>query len=247
MWRRISFGLTIAAVSFSVSAESADPLNSSRWDDMRKVFFKSEKVVFDDRVRVIAPRVAEDSMQVPVSVEVKDLKVDEVVVFADFNPILKVLEFYPKQAKPYLAFRLKLEQSSPIRAAARGKDGVWHVGGAWVEAAGGGCTAPAASRAAGDWRQTLNRAHARVWKNENASRVRMQIMHPMDTGLAPGIPAFYIDELVLKDATGADAMLVRAYEPVSENPVFTLDISGSSPLFLTGRDNNGNKIEASIR
>ncbi|WP_341649013.1 hypothetical protein [Thauera humireducens] len=44
----------------------ADPLDSSRWDDMRRVFFGDAPVVFDDRVAVTAPFSAEDPLNVPV-------------------------------------------------------------------------------------------------------------------------------------------------------------------------------------
>jgi sulfur-oxidizing protein SoxY len=234
------------------AAEGRDPLDSARWEDMRKQFFPGQAVVFDDRVRVVAPKFAEDSMNVPVSVNAEGLPgVKEIVIFADFNPILKVLEFYPEQARPFLAFRFKLQQASPVRAAARTADGVWHVGGTWVDAAGGGCTAPGAGRAAGGWEKLLNAVNGRVWAERDATRrVRMRVMHPMDTGLAPGIPAFFIEQLVLKDDIGTSYLRLNTFEPVSENPVFTFDLLAGSgaagQLVLSGVDNNGNRIASII-
>lgn len=244
-------GLLFLAQS-ALAAEGQDPLASARWDDMRKQFFPGQPVVFDDRVKVAAPKFAEDSMNVPVRVDAGGLSdVREIVVFADFNPILKVLEFYPEQARPFLAFRFKLQQASPVRAAARTADGVWHVGGTWVDAAGGGCTAPGAGRAAGGWEKVLNEVNGRVWTEPDASRrVRVRVMHPMDTGLAPGIPAFYIERLVLKDERGAAYLRLNTFEPVSENPIFTFDLpAGARPagtLVLSGVDNNGNQIAARL-
>lgn len=239
-------------VQTALAAEGRDPLASARWEDMRKQFFPGQPVVFDDRVKVTAPKFAEDSMNVPVRVDAGGLRdVREIVVFADFNPILKVLEFYPEQAKPFLAFRFKLQQASPVRAAARTADGVWHVGGTWVDAAGGGCTAPGAGRAAGGWEKVLNEVNGRVWTEPDASRrVRVRVMHPMDTGLAPGIPAFYIERLVLKDDGGTAYLRLNTFEPVSENPIFTFDLpAGARPagkLVLSGADNNGNQIAARL-
>lgn len=228
-----------------------DPLKSPRWNDMRKLYFEGKQVAFDERVKVVAPKLAEDSMNVPVAVDAKALNdVEEILVFADFNPILKVLQYYPQQAQPYIAFRLKLEQSSPVRAAVRTRDGVWHVGGTWVEAAGGGCTAPSAGRASGSWSTYLNQVHGRLFERREGGRVRVKVMHPMDTGLAPGIPAFYIERLSLADERGDEFARLLAFEPVSENPVFTFDFPSASrlpdKLFLTGADNNGNKINAGI-
>ena len=239
-------------VQTALAAEGRDPLDSARWEDMRKHFFAGQPVVFDDRVKVTAPKFAEDSMNVPVLVDAEGLRdVQEIVVFADFNPILKVLEFYPEQAKPFLAFRFKLQQASPVRAAARTADGVWHVGGTWVDSAGGGCTAPGAGRTAGGWEKVLNEVNGRVWTEPDAGRrVRVRVMHPMDTGLAPGIPAFFIERLVLKDDGGTAYLRLNTFEPVSENPIFTFDLpAGARPagsLVLSGVDNNGNQIAATL-
>lgn len=232
-------------------AAPEDPLQSANWAELRKVHFANQRIVFDDRVKVVAPKLAEDSMNVPIGVSAEGLSdVEEVVVLADHNPIVKVLHFYPYRVKAALSFRLKLQQASPIRALARTRDGVWHAGGVWVDAAGGGCTAPSVGRSSGSWSDTLNQVQSRVWNRDGANRLRLRIMHPMDTGLAPGIPAFYIERLSLTDATGRELMRVLTFEPVSENPVFSLDIppgkAAAGPLTLTGVDNNGNRIQSRV-
>ena len=233
----------------------ADPFDSGQWPVLAAEHFKGQAVVFDRRVAVTAPGFAEDPMNVPVLVDASALPdVERVVVLVDRNPIRKVLEYLPTGAKPVLSFRFKLEQSSPVRAAARTRDGVWHVGGAWVESTGGGCTVPGASRANATWPQTLGQVSGRVFERDasdagaGSSRLRVKIMHPMDTGLVSGIPAFYIDELRLTDEAGTEYMKILTWEPVSENPVFSFDL-GRRPhgaLLLVGRDNNGNRIRARI-
>ena len=162
----------------------ADPLDSPMWDVVRKEHFRSQSVEFDGRVRVTSPSVAEDPLNVPVAVDVSQIPdVKEVQVYADLNPIVKVLQFYPGSAKPYLAFRLKLQQSSPIRAAARTADGVWHVGSAWVATTGGGCTIPSAGNGSPLWQSQLGAVQGRVWApGAEGQRVRARIIHPMDTG-----------------------------------------------------------------
>lgn len=236
---------------FAHAAAPDDPLHSANWAELKKAHFPNQRIVFDNRVKVTAPKLAEDSMNVPIGVSAEALPdVEEVVVLADHNPIVKVLQFYPYAAKPALSFRLKLQQASPIRALARTRDGVWHAGGVWVDAAGGGCTAPSVGRASGSWTDTLNQVQSRVWNRDGAHRLRLRIMHPMDTGLAPGIPAFYIERLSLTDATGRELMRVLPFEPVSENPVFSFDFppgkAAAGPLTLTGVDNNGNRIQSRV-
>ena len=228
-----------------------DPLKSANWNDLKKRYFGDAKVVFDDRVRVTAPVRAEDSMNVPIGVNAEALgEVEEVMVIADHNPIVKVLQFRPIAARASLSFRVKLQQATPVRAIARTRDGVWHAGGMWVDAAGGGCTAPSVGRSTGSWTDTLGQVQARVWNPSDAGRLRFRVMHPMDTGLAPGIPAFYIEKLSLSDASGAQLMEIETFEPVSENPVFSFDFlpgrTPQLPLRLSGVDNNGNRIQAQV-
>lgn len=252
-----AFRLTIFALSSFVAlgvanaaANGGDPLDSPRWGDMVKTFFPGQPVVFDARVKVRGPDFAEDSMNVPLGIDASALPdVREVLVFADFNPILPVVRFMPERAQATLGLRMKLQQSSPVRAAARTADGVWHVGGAWVTATGGGCTAPSTGSSSPEWQERLNEVTGRIFARiDGGARLRMRIVHPMDTGLAPGIPAFHIETIELSDATGARLMRIQTYEPVSENPLFTVDIPVAggqlTRVHATGRDNNGNRIDA---
>ena len=135
----MKYPLTIAAIALAALMppaeaaalkENGDPLDSARWGEMAKTFLAGAPVLFDPRVKVIAPSTAENPMQVPVTVDATALPgIVEVVVFADFNPIVQVLRFFPEGAPAYLGFRVKLQQSTPVRAAVRTGDGVWHVGG----------------------------------------------------------------------------------------------------------------------
>lgn len=241
----------LCLVPLAAVAEQADPLNSPQWDFMHESILDSEPYEFDNRVVVVGPASAEDAMNVPVSVRVTGLSdVQKIVVFADLNPIHKVLIFHPKKALPNLGFRIKIEQATPIRAAALTADGVWHVGGQWVDAAGGGCTAPSYGRESGTWADTLGQVRHRRWEREqnDIERLRLQIMHPMDTGLAPGIPAFYIDKLDLKRGEDDIIATLEIFEPVSENPYFTFDLADNSnqALYLSAHDINGNRINEDL-
>jgi sulfur-oxidizing protein SoxY len=186
-------------------------------------------------------------MSVPVTVDAAALgEVEQVVVLVDRNPIKKVLEFFPQKAEPRLAFRFKLQQASPVRALARTRDGVWHAGGTWVDATGGGCTVPGASRVSGTWVTTLNQVSGAVFQRERGARVRLKLMHPMDTGLVAGVPAFHIERIDLRDSAGTQWLRLDMYEPVSENPVLTFELPAlpRGALQVSGRDNNGNRIQA---
>lgn len=236
----------ILFISTVHSQQLIDPLDSPSWELVHKLILSNEKVVFDKRVKVVVPDMAEDPMNVPVSVSIDGLdEIEEIRLFADLNPIKEILNFHPEKIEPFIAFRFKVQQSTPVRAAARTKDGVWHVGGSWLDATGGGCTAPSVGRGLANWEETLGNVKSRLWAREGKpDRLRFRIMHPMDTGLAPGIPAFYIEALQLKDKNGDTLAHIESYQPVSENPFFSLDLESKEyqGLTLTGRDNNGNLI-----
>jgi sulfur-oxidizing protein SoxY len=234
-------------LSLASADDQSDPLGSPRWLDIRQELGLAQ-LVFDRRVEVLAPAVAEDPLNVPVSIRIADLPdVQKILVIADLNPILKVLEFEPLKSAPRLSFRMKLQQGSPVRALALTSDGVWHAGGTWIETSGGGCTAPSLGRSAGNWAETLGRVESRRFPQSTGQRLKLRVMHPMDTGLAPGIPAFHLEQLALRDASGADWARLTTYEPISENPVFSVDfVQTPPPLRLLGRDNNGNRVDSEL-
>ena len=88
--------------------------------------------------------------------------------------------------------------------------------------------------------------HGRLWWRDNSyHRLRFSVIHPMDTGLAAGIPVFYLEDIELKDQEGPLA-LIRPFEPISENPVFTLNVPNEGQVLVSGRDNNGNRIQAAV-
>lgn len=242
--------LVLATAAGAAPAEAPapkDPLESPAWNFIHARYFDGQPYVFDERVRVTAPKSAENPLDVPVMVEAPELAgVEEIVVIADLNPIQKILSLKPTRTWPGLSFRFKVEQSTPIRAAMRTKDGVWHFGGTWISAAGGGCTAPSGG-SSGLWQGHLGEINARLWpRDDGGQRLRLRVVHPMDTGLASGIPAFYLDSLVLRDASGAELATLNTYEPVSENPVISLDLRRAGPVRIEGHDTQGNRFTAEI-
>uniref|UniRef100_UPI004047F33D quinoprotein dehydrogenase-associated SoxYZ-like carrier n=1 Tax=Polynucleobacter sp. TaxID=2029855 RepID=UPI004047F33D len=252
-------GISTAALAASDLAKlsDGDKYESLAWPQLKKEFLTGGKVEFDERVVVTGPDFAEDAMNVPVKFDASKLEkigggIDQIVVLVDRNPIKKVLVFEPNKVKAILSFRFKLEQSSPIRVAVQTKDKVWHVGHTWVEASGGGCTVNGASRNDGSWSKTLNQVSTRFFLSKNGDNIRLRtrVMHPMDTGLVAGVPAFHLEDLVLLDGQDKTWMRLQTFEPVSENPLFSFDLPKNTPierLRLVGRDNNGNKLSSAIQ
>lgn len=253
-----SLGLVAAPVLAATQADAfeGDPFQSFQWPELKKEFLGARaRVQFDPRVKVLGPGFAEDPMNVPITVSTDLAGVQRLVVVVDRNPIRKVLELQPLAAQAAVSFRFKLEQASPVRALVQTADGLWHVGGTWVDSAGGGCTVAGATRADGSWTQTLGQVSGRVFAGsstpggDGAARLRVRIMHPMDTGLVGGIPAFYVSRLSVRDAGDRELLRIQTFEPVSENPVFSFDFAKAppGPLRIVGVDNNGNRIDSRVQ
>jgi sulfur-oxidizing protein SoxY len=229
-----------------------DPMNSPLWSMLAAKYLPGGPIVFDPAVTVTVPSVVENQAQVPVSVDARALKdVVKVVVITDLNPIQHVLTLSTTRVEPFIAFRLKVEQGTPVRAAAQTSDGVWHVGSVFLDAAGGGCSAPAVGRQKPDWVATLGHTKGRVWREaDGTSRLRIRINHPMDTGLAKdNTPAFYIEQVDIKDQRGGELGRLEMFEPVAEDPTLTLMMklpAADTEVVVDGRDNNGTTFRAKV-
>ncbi len=229
-----------------------DPLDSTMWEDLSKRFFGTAPIVFDDKVRVVVPSLVENQAQVPVTADARALRdVKKLIVFADLNPITHVLTLSPRKAKPYISFRMKVEQATPVRAAALTGDGVWHVGGVFLDAAGGGCSAPAMARKMADWSETVGQTQAKLWRElDGSARVRLKVRHPMDTGLATdNTPAYFIETLKVRGSEGKALADIEMFEPVSEDPTLTLMLrlpASTINVELEARDNNGGLFQSSV-
>ncbi|WP_425093010.1 quinoprotein dehydrogenase-associated SoxYZ-like carrier [Tropicimonas sp. S265A] len=227
-----------------------DPMKSGMWSYHQKHLLDDpEAIQFDDRVVLHAPKVAEDTVNVPLLVDATalDQKVVKMVISADYGPIPHIMTYYPDTAAPKISLRFKVDQGTAIRASVQTEDGVWHVGSTYIDAAGGGCSAPAVAYANADWYDRLGEMHGRIFAGSD--RARMIVDHPMDTGLAGDIPVFIIEGLALTDDAGTQVAHMDLYEPVNEDPAFTFyfeDDATPNVLHVAGRDNNGNRIKGTL-
>lgn len=254
-WLQAAAALVVVPAHAQDDQTGGDPLGSMQYPSLREQTIGKATARFTDQVSIKGPAFADDAMNVPLLVDARGLSgvgggVQRIRVSVDRNPVRQVLDFEPVRSLPMLAFRIRMEQASPVRAFVQTRDGQWHVGSTWVQAAGGGCTVPGITRADGSWSKTLGQVQARFFNNviEGSRRLRLRVMHPMDTGLVAGVPAFYIEDLQLLDDTGQAWWRIALREPVSENPIITFELPPQSPagFRLVGRDNNGNRIDTGV-
>ncbi|MDR7038522.1 sulfur-oxidizing protein SoxY [Methylobacterium sp. BE186] len=224
-----------------------DPLDSPLWPSLTERHLGGRPALFDDRVAVMLPPVTEDQTQVPVTVDARPLgAVDELLVIADLNPFPLTLRLRPGAAQPFVGLRMKIEQGTPIRAAARCGD-LWHVGGRYLDAAGGGCSVPPVIEKAVDWKN-LGALRARAWREEEGVRLRLRMTHPMDNGMIANVPLFIVETLRVSDASGRLLAEVSLSEAVADNPTLTLilDRTGSDALILAARNSAGSDFRARL-
>lgn len=237
---------------FALAAQVApaavrDPLQSPLWEMHAARLFADAPVVFDDAVRVDLPVIAENQHVFPVTVDARSLLgVTRIVVLIDLNPIPVAVDFSPGVAAPWLALRIKLDQRTPVRAAVLAADGRWHVSGHWVDAAGGGCSAPPVSRARGDWADHLGELRGAAFATADGTRLRFAVRHPMDTGLVENIPAYHVETVAIR-ADGQDLAALKVWAAVAEDPAFTLLLPGKTgPFTLLLRDTSGREFTGRV-
>lgn len=241
--------LMLAASAQAATPLPKDPLGSPMWTYHGAKILKGAPVVFDPRVRLQVPVIAENQHQFPVTVDARTIAgVSRIIIFADLNPLPQAVDFRPLHAQPFLSLRIKLDQRTPVRAAVLGGDGVWHVSGVWVDAAGGGCSAPPVSRAKGDWAQHLGEMRGSAWRESEDLRLRVSIRHPMDTGLVENIPSFHVETIRLRDAAGVELANMTVEGSVSEDPAFTflLRPTKDGPAKIQARDTEGREYQGTI-
>jgi sulfur-oxidizing protein SoxY len=245
-------GACVASTAAVAGELPADPLNSPMWLTMAKRFFGDAAVVLDERIKITVPSTVENQAQVPVTADARGLEgVEKLIIFADLNPIQHIATLTPLKAHAYVSLRVKIEQATPVRAAALTRDGIWRVGSAFLEAAGGGCSAPAMARNDENWADTLGHVQGRLWQEADGStRARFRVRHPMDTGLAKdNTPAFYIERLKMRSPAGEPLAEIEMFEPVSEDPTMTFMLrlpKTERGIDIEGRDNNGETYQFNL-
>lgn len=253
---RMLSGLVLLAASLVSSASArdfpADPLNSPMWDYRATRLFGADPVRFDPRVKIIVPVIAEDQHRFPVAVDARGIEgVLRILIFADLNPIPLAVDYRPVAAQPYIETRIKLDQRTPVRGAVQLASGEWLVSGTWVDAAGGGCSAPPLSRVRGDWADHLGEMRGGAWSipgQSDAARLRISFRHPMDTGLVENIASYYIDHLSVRNARGMELATLEMQAAISEDPSITVlpNASEGERLILAGRDTGGRTYAAIV-
>ena len=237
-----------ALPAWPAMAGEADPLGSPVWADMVETELGGGPVVYDDTVRLSMPDWVEEAHSVPLAVKLRGggAGIAEIAVFAENNPIRTAVRIYPHRPLHAVGMNVRLEQSTPVRAAALDTDGVWHVATTevTVKSAGGCSTLPGdmLAGALGDI------ALKRFDRAGGASRLKVRITHPMHTGFATDdsgeiVAAYHIERVAIEDERGELAEM-ETWAALSHDPVFHFDLPGTQEVVrVTARDSAGLAFE----
>ena len=147
---------------------------------------------------------------------------------------------------------MKVEQATPVRAAALTSDGVWHIGGVFLEASGGGCSSPAMARGDADWTDTLGNAQGRMWrKADGMARAAFSRAPPNGHRSRQRQHARVLHREV-RSQRRRQVIRLRAlemFEPVSEDPTVTMELKVppiDASVHIDGRDNNGTIYRSTV-
>lgn len=235
----------------ATTAYPADPLGSPMWTAHARTLFGDDLVQFDPRVQVTFPPIVENQHVFPVALDARRIAgVKRMVILADLNPIPIAIDYHPMAAAPYIATCIKLDQRTPVRGAVQLADNRWLVNGGWIDAAGGGCSAPPVSRVRGDWAQHLGEIHGGAWPTDQSGTalLRVLIRHPMDTGFVANIPTYNIEQMTVASAQGETLCEMAIWASVSEDPAFTMmpRAATGDALSIRARDSNGRDYQAGL-
>lgn len=234
------------------AVDEANPLMDVMWDYMREQFIRDEPWQYSAGVQIILPEFAEDSTQVPVMVRHQIPDARKLILFADLNPIQHIATYEVDAGSlPNIGLQFRVQQATPVHALIQDGSGLWHVGRNYVDASGGGCTAPKTEAASDDWASNLGQIQGRLF-NRSTHRLKVQVSHPMDTGLVEGVPAFWLNEITLTDQDATALGHLNLSSPVSSNPRLTFSFpKAQAPEGLEGyqlqlKDNDGNDFTSPV-
>ncbi len=240
----LAFILALAP-AWAVAASDQDPLRSPVWADMVESELAGGPVVYDDKVRLVMPDWVEEAHNVPVVVRTRGEMFSEIAVFAENNPIQAAVRIYPHRPLHAVGMNIRLEQSTPVRVAARDDSGVWHVAHTFVTVnSPGGCSTVPEDMVASIGDIALKQFD----RAGGASRLKVQITHPMHTGFATDdagdiIAAYHIERVALEDENGRLADL-ETWAALSHDPVFHFDLPGKpQSVHVAARDTGGLAFE----
>ncbi len=229
-------GCTILSlVLSSVTGNAATVEEDMLWTGgLRQALFGDRPINQSDELIVLdVPKRAKDAAIVPVSITAKISQTDErfiktiyLVIDNNPGPLAGKFQFTPRSGRADLAFRVRIDSYTPVRAIAETNDGLLYMSRRFVKATGG-CSAPAGSdldAAMARLGKIKLKTHADVLLDEPIP-AQLMISHPNLNGLQMNqltrlyAPAHFVRHVKVS-FEGEEIFSAETGFGISENPSF---------------------------
>ena len=204
------------------------------WQQLRLGTFNDREIHdTNEVVSIKAPFRAEDASTVPISIHTlipqqEELYIQTLHVYVDKNPVplVGLFDFTPASGKADLAFRIRVDDFTFVRAIAELNTGELHMAKAFVRSVGGCSAPPGASmqdsiKHLGDTRMRL----LGEFKPGKPNLLQMQIRHPNITGMAldprtNAMPPAYFVSTFEVSYEGDSFLKARTTFSISQDPSY---------------------------
>ena len=220
--------------SLEQAQHNLDPQNSEIWEDLQELLLgENAKVSFVKDIKVIMQDYIEEPHKVPLIVSIPERlhKFKQFVLIIENNPIQQVMILKPYRSIEALGMNVRLEDDSPIRAAILDEEGIWNIGSKIVFVSSpGGCSSPACDPTVEVCEVGIvgKIAVKEYGREAGAQRIKLKIIHPMETGFVTNvdgeiIPEYYVNKIHVDDIDGPIAD-ISTFAALSSDPVILLDL-----------------------
>ena len=127
----------LSAVNFRET--KPDAWEAEKSADAIKALFGDGKLIKTDKIKFIAPKLAENGGSIPITLK-SDLDIETIALFQDANPrALTVVFSVPEGQKVDYSFRIKMRQTALVTIVAKTRDGKLYTTAKEIDVSIGGC------------------------------------------------------------------------------------------------------------
>lgn len=230
------------------------------WKAIKEFLFQDRPVDEGNPIaKLVAPYRAQNGADVSVQVnalagqtEQSYIKKHYLVADANPSPVIGEFGFSSRNGRADVATRIRVDQSTHVRAISETQDGRLFMQKAFVKSSGG-CSAPPVSDSE---LAALNLGKTRLIEEpaqDGLRKIHISIMHPNNTGLQRDtvteltIPPHYVTEVIVSNGAGEEVFSVSGDISFSENPSFEFYYKSKAKDVLVARvkDSQGKEFTSS--
>ncbi|WP_448584119.1 thiosulfate oxidation carrier protein SoxY [Thermocrinis sp.] len=135
--------VAVAGLTFVPAVKPAFASSKLEEEIKKRLGVELKAIKESEQIKLTAPTIAESGANVPITVEstIPVEQVEKLWIFVDKNPIpwITDVKFTPQNGQVYLSTRIKMGETSNVRAILQLKDGTFVMATKEVKVTAGGC------------------------------------------------------------------------------------------------------------